>query len=517
MMSEPTTVDGITQDELTGKIVLLIEEDRPWHETDLMHQQLSAKVRNYVRYIRSADFAAGYGERPEDTIVRLVSAVAPGEVSLEFFGRVSWELAKHRIVFEHQVGEDGIPDEIAPIAQRPDVATEATPSETPAPKPTAAAPPPVETPVEEAAPAEPDLTELEVSAGDIGVPEVDEFEPPAFEPRPPIEAEAPPEPVHPTAELEPTHEAEAPQLEPPDLEAAAGPLEELPDEVMPPTGFEPGFPLLDEETPLEAAAPPEEPAAKEALDWEPARIEEASELERLLEADDELEQLLEQVHEAGPDQAAPEQAKAEAAGRPRKPSFFPEEEFGRALPDMDEVEAILSAKPVTTDGEEPVIETSSGKRISLGAPSAAAPIARPFQAPAKLVRAALAAGSAALAGAIIWALLSLGAGHGASPLAAAIGLMVGISVRLKGEGHTLPFRLIGITGTLIGSAIGAVMASAALTAVQDDLGFGGVFSVLGSPGAILTALDRFYGPIDLISLVLAGYIAFRLSASKAPG
>ncbi len=92
--------------------------------------------------------------------------------------------------------------------------------------------------------------------------------------------------------------------------------------------------------------------------------------------------------------------------------------------------------------------------------------------------------------------------------------MVGISVRLKGEGHTMPFRLIGITGTLIGSAIGVVMASAALTTVQDDLGIGGIFSVLGSLGAILTAIDRYYTLLDLISVVLAVYIAFRLAASK---
>ncbi len=472
MMSEPTTVDGVTQDELTGKIVLLIEEDRPWHETELMHQQLSAKVRNYVRYIRSPDFAAGYGERPEDTIVRLVSTVEPGEDSLEFFGRVSWELAKHRIAFEHQVGEEGIPDEITPIAPRPGVATEAPPGETPAPEAKAAAPPPpAETPVEEAAPAEPEVAAPEVTADEVSVPEL---EPPVYEAAPPAEEEAPPEPVLPAAEREPTLEAETPLVEPPDLEAAAAP---------------------------------------EALDQGPAQVEEASELERLIETDAELEQLLEEVHEAEP--AEPhEPVEARGGRKPRKPSFFPEEEFGRALPDMDEVEAILSAGAGTAELGEPIIETSSGKRISLGAPATAAPVARSSRAPAKLVRAALAAGSAALAGAVIWALLSLGAGHGASPLAVAIGLMVGISVRLKGEGHTMPFRVIGIAGTLIGSAIGAVMASAALTTVQDDLGIGGIFSVLGSPGAILTAIDRYYGLLDLISVVLAVYIAFRLAASK---
>ncbi len=511
MMSEPTTVDGITRDELTGKIVLLIEENRPWHEHALMHQQLSAKVRNYVRYIRSSDFAAEYGERPADTIVRLVNTVPPGENSLDFFARVSWELAKHRIAFEHQIGEDGIPEEIAPAAPEPGVGV-AAPSEAPPPEPSAAAPPPAETPMEEEAPAEPEVTEpevpeLEVTPGEVGVPDLAELEPPAFEATPPIEEEAAPELAAPSAELEPTLEVEPPA----DLEPVGPTPEAPPEEIPPPAGFEGGFPVLEEETLPEEPAAPEEIAAPEEVPWEPAAIEEISELERLIEADDELEQLLEEVAE--PEPAPPEPVIAEAAREPRKPSFFPEEEFGRALPDIDEVEAIFSAGSERA-GAEPVIETSSGKRISLATPATPAPARRRPKAPAKLLRAALAAGSAALAGGVVWALLSLGAGHGASPLAVAVGLMVGISVRLKGEGHTMAFRLIGVFGTLFGSAIGALMAATTLNAFQNDLGIGGMLSVLGDPGAILTAFDAYYGLLDLISLVLACYIAFRLSASK---
>lgn len=499
MMSEPTTVDGITRDELTGKIVLLIEENRPWHEQALMHQQLSAKVRNYVRYIRSSDFAAEHGERPSDTIVRLVNTVPPGENSLAFFGRVSWELSKHHIAFEHQIGEDGIPEEIAPTAPEPDVGVTA-PSEAPPGATSAAAPPPTEAPIEEQAPAEPEVTEpevpeLEVTPSTVGVPELAGLEPPTYEATPPIEEEAPP-----------------------DLESVGPTPESPPEEIPPPAGFEGGFPVLEEEAlpeeerPLEEPAAPEEIAAPEEVPWEPAAVEEVSELERLIEADDELEQLLEEVAE--PEPAPPEPVTAEAEGEPRKPSFFPEEEFGRALPDIDEVEAIFSSGPESVEAEEPVIETSSGKRISLAMPAAPTPSRRRSRSPAKLLRAALAAGSAALAGGLVWALLSLGAGHGASPLAVAVGLMVGISVRLKGEGHTMAFRLIGVLGTLFGSAIGALMAATALTAFQNDLGIGGMLSVLSDPGAMLTAFGTYYTLLDSISIVLACYIAFRLSASK---
>ncbi len=40
--------------------------------------------------------------------------------------------------------------------------------------------------------------------------------------------------------------------------------------------------------------------------------------------------------------------------------------------------------------------------------------------------------------------------------------------------------------------------------------------VLSGFGSILAALDRYYGPLDLISITLALYLAFRLSASKPP-
>ena len=64
-MSDATTVDQTTVDELTGKFVLLIKEERPWREPDLMHRQLAAKVKNYVRHIRSPGFTEEQGRKPK--------------------------------------------------------------------------------------------------------------------------------------------------------------------------------------------------------------------------------------------------------------------------------------------------------------------------------------------------------------------------------------------------------------------------------------------------------------------
>ena len=467
MMSDPASVDGTSLDELTGKLVLLIEENRAWHETDLMHRQLTAKVKYYVRYIRSPQFTVQHGRRPQDTIVRLVSAHPPGDVSLKFFQRVCYELSKHGVAFEHQVGAHGIPVPLTP-------STEATfpphpPAAQPGPSPEAAAPPPA------AGPPPPRMPPPERPTP---APPRPRAEPPA----------APPEPPPPVTPWEQPPIEERPPVEPPP--AAEPSLVE---------GFEPAMP-------------------REWLDEQPAQRpnDEVSELERLVEGrDEELEFLgIEPRDEAVSVEPEPATDDTERS----YPPFFPEEEFGRAMPDMDEVEAIFEAP-----SDAPVVETSSGKKFRLDAletPEIEAPaLTRP-----SLARAIGGGIAAAIGGAITWGLLAVLAGQGASPLALAVAVMVGISVRLQGAGHTLAFRLVGVFFTLLGSLLGAVLAAAALTATaagvaepiapDHPVGLTGLLSVLSSPDAALAAVRAYYGSLDLAALAIALYLGFRISASK---
>jgi hypothetical protein len=43
-----------------------------------------------------------------------------------------------------------------------------------------------------------------------------------------------------------------------------------------------------------------------------------------------------------------------------------------------------------------------------------------------------------------------------------------------------------------------------------------LISVVTNPGAAITALDRYYGLIDLAVVAVAAVIAYRLSAAKPP-
>lgn len=474
MMSEPTTVDKTTVDELTGKLVLLIEENRPWRETELMHRQLSAKVRHYVRHIRSEKFAQEHGQRPQDTIVRLVSAERPDDNSLQFLRRIAYELSKHGIELEHQIGEHSIPVSLTAAAVTVEPEILAVP-ETP--------PPPA---------SRSETREAEVAAPeDTGPAAVEAAEPPAaVEEPPPTEAVEPEPAVAEPAELEPA------EVEPVEL-AAPEELAETPPAFARPESLE-----------AEAVAP------GALFRPEPSALDEPSELETLLEGAGEEGLGLVDLPESEEPMAVAEPAGAPSGKKATQPTFLPEEEFGRALPDVDEVEAIL----MSASTEPAIIETSSGKRILLdvgdaasGPSAAAVPEDRP-----SLLRGIGAALIAAFAGAVVWAGLSAGAGHGASLLALVIGLMVGISVRLRGGGHTMPFRIVGVLGTLLGSLLGGILASAALSAWQDNLGVGGILDNLSSVGSALAVLDRQYAPIDLAAVALALYIAFKLSASKPP-
>jgi hypothetical protein len=450
MMSDPAGVDGTTVDDLTGKLVLLIEEDRAWRETDLMHRQLAAKVKTYVRYTRSPEFAVDHGQQPQGTIVRLVCAQAPSDVSLTFFGRVAHELSKHGLILEHQQGEDGMPIGVTPTAD-------------------AAVPP---------RPAQ--------------------ATPPAMEPGPPVAPPSPPLPA-----LEPQGPAPA----------ARPPAEPVLPQVPPPP------PLPVEPLPQQAPAPPPPEPIEPAHPGEPAGFdlapdEDASELEQLIEGG------LEGVNFIGFEEseqpaAAPAPPGAQPNGEATIPPFFPEEEFGRALPDVDEVEAIMGME---ADSTTAVIETADGKQIRLDAPSeldAAIAAGVPGEQRPSLLRAIGAAFAAAFAGAIIWVLLAIPAKVGASPLALAIAVMVGFSVRVRGGGHTTPFRVVGLLGTVFGSALASVGAAVALTAVETQTGFTGLVEIVRSQTAVLDAYTGHFALIDLISLGLAGYVAFRISASKA--
>jgi hypothetical protein len=200
----------------------------------------------------------------------------------------------------------------------------------------------------------------------------------------------------------------------------------------------------------------------------------------------------------------------EALGSPQTaegthPPFFPEEEFGRAHPDVEEPDPFYDAEAPTA-----IIETSSGKQIRLDAPTHRDAAAASTEGQPSLLRAIGGAIIATFAGALVWVLLAIPAARGASPLALAVAVMVGISVRRQ----RMAFRIVGMVFTLIGTMLGAIGAAAALHAMESGEKLSGILPVLSSTDTVLAAVINYYGPLDLISVTVAMYVAFRLSATK---
>jgi hypothetical protein len=509
MMSEPSKIDRETVDELTGKLVLLIEESRPWSDTALVHQQLSAKVRHYVRYIRSSDFAENHAERPQDTIVRLICNESPPQDSREFIGRIGYELQKNGIDFEYQVGEDGVP-----IPVMPGTAVAATrPEGTPASE----APPPVS--------AVPDATDVAETEDTISAAVTEDVAAVADSPVAGEMAEA--KPFAEAEEAEDFLEAEAAAA----IEQALDALEtgevlelgepgDIAEVVAEPVVADHVTPEAEKRDLMPPPATPEQ--LKEEIlpepDWEPEFLGEGpSELELLVEASDEEASrfigLEDEPSATEPDDLVREDDLLPVAEESR-PEFFPEEEFGRALPEFEHVD-ILGRADSAPMGPA-VIETSSGDMILLDvSDTAGEERAKAHKESRPSIRRAVeAAIGAAVAGALIWAALAIPAGQGASPLAVAVALMVGMSVRLRGAGHTGSFRLVGCLGTIFGSLLGTLLATAALTGWVEGRGPEGVISMLSNPSNLWAALDTYFDPIDLVSLAIALYIAFKISAAK---
>ncbi len=427
MMSDPNTVDGTTVDDVTGRLVLLIDERRPWHEPDLLHRQLAAKVKHYVRYIRSKEFKQEHGRPSQDTVVRLVVAEPPSESSVKFFERVSYELKKHGITFEHEVGqaETGLDIGEAPTAQPPRSFRPDDTGPGPAPPPVGEEIIPSTTPFEAAEVQDPDRTvpmeSLETGAGSAADPDsgLGDGE---------------------DSVGDETGETETERLDFIGFEETQG----------------------ETEAPASGSSP---------------------------------------THETGEDHTPP--------------PFFPEEEFGRASP-----------KP-SPDDESLFIETPSGRHIRVGSaqslddpdlykdvPTTGVSDIRP-----SLLRGIAGAITAAVAAAVIWGLLAVIAPDpkATSALTLVVGLMVGISVRLRGAGHTFAFRVVGVLGTLLGCFLGATLASAALASVEDGTSFAGITQKLSSLDTALAALSQYYQLTDILLLALLGlgvYIGFKLSASK---
>ena len=130
---------------------------------------------------------------------------------------------------------------------------------------------------------------------------------------------------------------------------------------------------------------------------------------------------------------------------------------------------------------------------------------------------ALAAGGAAsLAGAAVWAGVTVVTGFQIGFMAIGVGFLVAFAVRSLGKGVTNTFGIVGAFWSLIGCALGNLLAVTALVAREQGVPFGSAVSQLNWD-LIQQLMVAFFSPMDLLFYGIALYYGYRLAFRRLTG
>lgn len=118
--------------------------------------------------------------------------------------------------------------------------------------------------------------------------------------------------------------------------------------------------------------------------------------------------------------------------------------------------------------------------------------------------------AAAIAGAAIWAAVTVATKMELGIMAIAVGFTVGYAVRVLGKGKDISFGILGAACALAGCALGNLLSSVAFYAQAKGLPF---FQVLTSSdfGFIEGLIAAFFQPMDLLFYGIAVYEGFKFS------
>jgi hypothetical protein len=182
-------------------------------------------------------------------------------------------------------------------------------------------------------------------------------------------------------------------------------------------------------------------------------------------------------------------------------------------PGIDRVAGRASVAAAAQGGqmnEQPtghVGERESGMQIEPGRADYALEILRGEQ---RLPLGLLAGMVAALAGAGIWAAVTVGTGYQIGWMAVAVGILVGFAVRIGGNGIDKVFGVAGAGLAFLGCLVGNLLAVCGLVGIAEGVPF---FEILGrmNPGVAVQLMTATFSPIDLLFYGIAIYEGYKFS------
>src|SRR5688500_1248606 len=112
--------------------------------------------------------------------------------------------------------------------------------------------------------------------------------------------------------------------------------------------------------------------------------------------------------------------------------------------------------------------------------------------------------SAAILGAIVWAIVTVATNYQIGYMAIAVGLLVGFSVRYFGAGVDKYFGYIGAILALIGCAFGNLLSQVIFAANAESVGYMDILILLNFDLIVLIFEDTF-SPMDVLFYGIAAY------------
>ncbi len=156
-------------------------------------------------------------------------------------------------------------------------------------------------------------------------------------------------------------------------------------------------------------------------------------------------------------------------------------------------EAQTEAQPV----EEPVISDHQAQMAF-----------ETFQSEQNLVMGTLAGFVASVAGAGVWAVVTVMTEYQIGWMAIGIGLLVGFAVRYTGKGIEQSFGIVGAAMSLVGCALGNILTISYFVALNQEMAFMDVLTQLDYP-IIVEMLTTTFQIIDLLFYGLAVYVGYK--------
>jgi len=117
---------------------------------------------------------------------------------------------------------------------------------------------------------------------------------------------------------------------------------------------------------------------------------------------------------------------------------------------------------------------------------------------------------AAVVGAGVWAGITVATGYQIGFMSIGVGFLVGFAVRTLGKGITSTFGVVGATFSLLGCALGNLLAVTAMVASEQGVSFLDAVVQLNA-GLIQELMIAFFSPMDLLFYGIALYYGYKLA------